>query len=496
MIVDTALGETRVGREPASVAILLQCPARLQTKVRYVFDTLLLAAGVRVHYLEALPFTGPCIAYAPSTARARLTAATVFIAHDPVAWAFFEGERLPSRVEHFEGLPLVFPPTGTDDAKHPGIRFDLLANAFYFLSSWAERVDRRTRPSRHLYNSSEFARLNVPQDIVDRYLRLLVQRLFPHGGGPFATTRAAQRWPGGKSFAVVLSHDVDFVPVRPWDNAVQGAKTLLRHLVRQRDVEDTWRAMRGFLSARMSGRDPYGCVPAIIERERDLGVRSSFQVAVGHRHPSDVNYFIENERVRDYLSVVTRSGFDLCLHGSYRSTENIQWYVEEVDLLATCLGRPRGSRQHFLSFDYDGLFVAQEAAGIQYDMSMGYPDRPGPRAGFSYPYFPYNLKEDRPYRVLEISLFLMDVTLSGYMSLRACDARSIIEDFLIGLRDKGGCASVVWHPIVFGGARDPGYDDLYYELVARAMDQGGLAADGRSIHDFWRQQASDYASFQ
>jgi len=485
-----------VDHETPSVSICLQCHAGLQTKVRYVFDTLFLAAGVPVRYVEKLPPSGICIDYAPKLQEPRSVPSPLFIAHDPAAWAFFEGDRLPSHAKVFDGLPLVFPPAGAHDAPDGNIGFDIVANAFYFLCSWAERSVGLANPSRHLYATSEFARLGVPQDIVDRYLALLLERLLPHGAESGAPTRPGYRWLEGKSFAVVLSHDVDFVPVRWWDNAVQGAKTLLRHLLRQRDAVVAWRAMRGYLAATMTGRDPYGCVPEIIERERALGLRSSFHVAVGHRHFNDVNYSIKDDRVRNYLSVIARSGFDLCLHGSFRSTEDIRWYVEEADLLAALLERPSGSRQHFLSFNYDSLFLAQEAAGIRYDMSMGYPDRPGPRAGFSSPSFPYNLQENRPYRVLEISLFLMDVTLSGYMNLRACSAHRIIEDFLTGLRDKGGCASVVWHPIVFGGARDPGYDELYYELASRTIDLGGLATDGRTIDDFWRQRAGDYASFQ
>ena len=45
-------------------------------------------------------------------------------------------------------------------------------------------------------------------------------------------------WPGGARFALVLSHDIGFLPVRPLDNWIQGAKTALRHLVRQRDPID------------------------------------------------------------------------------------------------------------------------------------------------------------------------------------------------------------------------------------------------------------------
>src|SRR5262249_12657590 len=188
-------------------------------------------------------------------------------------------------------------------------------------------------------------------------------------------------WPLGREYALVLSHDVDFIPLGVHDTLKQGAKTLLRHLIRQRDAADAARSVGGLLRALAAGRDAYGCVPEIIARERTLGVRSSFQVAVGHRHPNDVNYFIEDDRIRDYLRVIPESGFDLCLHGSYRSTENPSWYCEEVALLTRRLGRPKGSRQHFLSFDYDTLFAAQERSGVRFDMSVGYADRIGARAG-------------------------------------------------------------------------------------------------------------------
>jgi hypothetical protein len=159
------------------------------------------------------------------------------------------------------------------------------------------------------------------------------------------------------------------------------------------------------------------------------------------------------------------------------------------------LSRPAGSRQHFLSFDYDALFAAQEAAGIEYDMSMGFPDQVGPRAGFSFPYFPYCLKEDRPYNVVQISLFLMDVTMRGYLNLKLEDAENLINQTLQGLRRKGGCVSVVWHPILFGGARDPGYDTLFWNLIRETRSNNGWPTDGRSVNHRWRDHSARYASF-
>lgn len=478
-----------------ALPVVLRCAGALTRRVRYVLDSLFLAADIPLAYVEAPPESGPWLLHASQPDAGSPGRRALFVPHDETAWQHFAGTAQVATTTPSDGLQVVLGRTHWPVQADPPIGFDLLANAFFFLSSWSERKGSDERGSRQLHASSECVRLGMPQDIVDRYLACLLDALRALCARIGEPPWPAPEWPDGRSFAVVLSHDVDFLPVRPLDNVAQGAKTLLRHLVRHRDPGDAWRAARGWFSAVASGRDPYGNVPRIIEGEKDLGVSSSFQVAVGHRHPADVNYHIESDKVRDYLHCITDAGFDLCLHGSYRSTEDVRWYVEEVELLARRLARPLGSRQHFLSFDYDNLFAAQEQAGIQYDMSMGFPDHPGPRAGFSFPYFPYNLREDRPYRVLQISLFLMDVTLRGYLGLRPQAAQPIIDACLRNLRDKRGCASIVWHPIVFGGARDPGYDQLYYDMVRRIGSMGGLATDGRTVNHLWRERAGRYRSF-
>ena len=474
--------------------IVLRCADALTAKVRYVFDTLFMAAGVEVAYALLPPASGPWILYGPAGERRNSSERCLAIHHCEEAWRLFEGAADVWEAGTVDGLRAVFSQRGGGLAP-PAIGFDIIANAFYFLSSWAERVEAQRGQTRRLHVASVFARLEVPQDIVDRYLARvmgMLDALCDRIGYP---RLGRIHWPDGAGYALVLSHDVDFIPSGVADILKQGVKTVLRHLMRQRDPGDALRSVGGLWKAVASRRDPYGCVPEIIARERELGVRASFQVAVGHRHPDDVNYRLEDARVRDYLQVIPDSGFDLCLHGSYRSTENPRWYVEEVGLLSERLARPLGSRQHFLSFDYDTLFSAQEEAGIQYDMSMGFPDRIGPRAGFSYPYFPYCLKEDRPYDVVQISLFLMDVTLRGYMRLKGARAWEAVEGTLADLRGKGGCASVVWHPIVFGGARDPGYDRLFWDMVEHVRATGGLATDGRTLNTWWRDRARAYPSF-
>lgn len=477
------------------IAIVIRCSDTDRPRVQYIIDSMFMALDIPVRYSTEPPSSGPWLLYAEKREVNKEASRCVYIPYQPMAWSEMDASRLTKSVDFQEGIPRVLGGGIQTGQNGSGIGFDLFANAFWLLSSWSERRDQPGAGSRGLYSDSVFEQLKLPQDAVDIYLDVLRREINACCRRECAVAWPRARWADGSEYAIVLSHDVDFIPANQLEVVKQGVKTLARHLLRERKPMDAVRAGIGLARAVVSGRDPYGCLPEMIAREKALDVQASYQVAVGHRHPVDVNYHIENDRIRDYLRVITDNDFELCLHGSYRSTENTKWYAEEVELLSERLERPIGSRQHFLSFDYDAMFDIQERTGIQFDMSMGYPDRIGARAGFSFPYFPWNFAEERPYNVLEISLFLMDVTLRSYMHLRAEDAWGAICDSLESLRKKRGGVSVVWHPIVFGDARDPGYGDLFWRLIDRVRSTNGLATDGRSVNDFWRQKALNYPSF-
>jgi len=478
--------------------VVLRCAPDLTARVRYTLDTLCMSLGVRTEYVDTPPGDGcPWLLYAPDTEMETSPPGMLHVLHVPSVWQMFRQSADVDRIHLLDGLALPLHEQRVSSAAHSGrIDFDLPANAFYFLCSWSERVAPPTPSGRRLHADSIYARLGVPQDIVDRYRQVLADRLVDcrrQVGAPAGELTPS--WPDDRRFALVLSHDVDFVPSGVGDIAMQGLKTMARHAWRERKLLDAARSGWGLLKAAADRRDPYGCLPDLLREERARGVRSSFQVAVARRHPADVNYDIRVDAIRDYLHCITQAGFDLCLHGSYLSTHHAGAYETEVATLSDRMQRPKGSRQHYLSFDYDTLFRAQQSCGIEFDMSMGYPDQPGPRAGFSFPYFPYDLQADRPYTVLQISLGMMDVTLRSYLGLSAEQAKQRASDWAADLQAKGGCMSAVWHPIVFGGARDPGYDQVYWSLVENALDRQGWCTDGASVSDHWRSQARHYEGF-
>lgn len=405
------------------------------------------------------------------------------------------GLRRPSSAVLVGGLTSLSEPSGCQELRDGDIGFDLIADAFHLVASVSERSPTDDESSRCLYSESEFKRLGLPQDVVDRYTLALqerVDRLFERLA---ITPNRAEPWRGRSKFAIVLSHDIDYIPSSNGEILVQALRTFARHVLRERAPMEACRAALGFVRALATGRDPYGCVPEIIAAEQARSIRSSFQVAVARNHARDVNYDAGDPAVRRYLSCISRAGFDLCLHGSYTSTFAEGSYEREVQRLTDIFQRPRGSRQHFLSFEYDRLFRAQERSGVEFDMSIGFPDRTGSRVGFSFPYFPYCLEEERPYDVVEIGLCLMDVTLRSYMGLTGQRAWEESRERIDDVRRVGGCVSIVWHPIVFGNARDPGFGDLYWRIVDYIVSSGGLATDGQEINSMWRERARDYESF-
>ncbi len=115
----------------------------------------------------------------------------------------FDGDSDVESTGEANGLAAVFPQTDPAFSGPSDIPFDLVANAFYFLSSWSERKRATRSGSRQLRATSVFARLGIPQDIVDRYLerlRTALASLRDGQGGPYENRFD---WPSEASFAVV-----------------------------------------------------------------------------------------------------------------------------------------------------------------------------------------------------------------------------------------------------------------------------------------------------
>src|SRR5262249_9974016 len=146
-----------------------------------------------------------------------------------------------------------------------------------------------------------------------------------------------------------------------------------------------------------------------------------------------------------------------------------------------------GHRFHYLRMRWHAVVRELDRLELRYDTSLGYADRPGPRAGFSFPFRPYLLDEERPARLLELPLVLMDVTLaeSRYLGLAPEQGLQVAERGIDTLAAAGGCAAILWHNDRFDRVYGRGWDGVYARLLERIEQLGGWAAPAGHVVDWW-----------
>jgi hypothetical protein len=340
---------------------------------------------------------------------------------------------------------------------------DVAMSAFWHLSRWEERPgSARDERGRFPASAALFDPESAAADrLVERFREIAVA-------------------PAPASLTVALTHDID----TPWRwsgiRAVAGAAARAKSAAVARRRTELARELRGLAGLprhRARGSDPNWCFERIAEIERAHDGRSTYFVMAGHRHPADGAAPGVYDRVRPAIvTQVMAQGDELGLHPSYTTSEQPALIGEERGRLeALAGGEIRGVRFHYLRHDAHATLPELDRLGFAYDSSQGYADRPGMRAGLSFPYRPYDLAADRPLQMLELPLVVMDATLAEarYLGLSADDGLERATATLERAARAGGTVSVLWHNDRFEPAYARGWDRAYDRLLGWVRERGG-----------------------
>ena len=376
-------------------------------------------------------------------------------------------------VARSDGVPLPFPqePAKTHERRPGWLAADVVAGAHASLNLWYEQRQRPAATDGWITYADDWmarAGFTEPQPFADMWLGLIHEAARQLG------------WPTpdpAGPFTIVVSHDVDYLP-RRWD---QGLPRLLRALFRQvamrRRPLDAMRLLRRYLAAVGRGRLPYDNLSRIIAEERRHRARSSFQFVVAPQSRYDPGY---RQHAVPWRQLDAE--WEVCLHGSYPAARTPGALASERASLERLSGRTiHGYRQHYLNFEPAGLFREVAAAGLRYDMSVGYNDCSGPRAGTYFPFKPYDLEAAQPYPFWEIPFVLMDTTLATTYRFTAADALQHARAVLEPVMAAAGCVAIIWHQEQCGGLLDPGFDRVYFDLLAALAARGGRLTSGAAL---------------
>lgn len=286
-------------------------------------------------------------------------------------------------------------------------------------------------------------------------------------------------FPGGASWGLALSHDVDYVttPLRYRGTRayyfVRGIKRrlgrplpLARHYTLQATAPLTWRHR------------------ATMAAERDHGVQSDWFIFV--RRPGNEQgrqailynprYRLDDPGVRRFVEDLRADGQRVGLHASPEAGESLDQLLDEKHALEAISGTPaRGLRHHLGAAVYPAAARQWAQAGFEYDSTVIINHEQGYRIGTAapLPLAPAGVPE-----LIEVAPNWMDTTAFNCLGLTPEQLGRELLERADAARERHALEGVVWHDVPMTRANRE--DRLYRTLLSHIQDRGGLvAAPGR-----------------
>jgi hypothetical protein len=284
--------------------------------------------------------------------------------------------------------------------------------------------------------------------------------------------------PAGHSFAVCLTHDIDFVGIRNhkfdhtmWGFLYRSTVGAVRNLFRRRisisRLFDIWRAAASLPFVYLGWmRDFWSPFEWYLRVEKDLAAtyflipfkrRMGEQVPGKHAARRATAYDVGD--LQHWTATLKGEGCELGVHG-IDAWHSVAKGRAELARIAEITGEPAiGIRIHWLLQNSNSASVLEEC-GYAYDSTAGYNETIGYRSGTTQVFRPLGAKT-----LLELPLHIQDGALfyPQRLDLSEPEAEKRCKDLIENAGQFGGVLTVLWHDRSHGPERFWG--DFYISLV-------------------------------
>lgn len=261
---------------------------------------------------------------------------------------------------------------------------------------------------------------------------------------------------------VCLTHDVDRVR-KTYQYFTHTVKYLLQGQIK--------RAFRSF-SKLFAKQSPYWGFDEVIDIENRYGVKStffildesakikpwspkSFKLAAGR-------YKVTEKKVAAIMRYLDQNGWEIGVHGSYYSYNNVDLLKREKQHIEAIVGHPViGIRQHYLNWN-ENTWNYQAKAGFLYDSTWGFTRDIGFKDGHVQPFKPIEGQN-----FLEIPMTIMDSCFEADK-----DRWNKLEQMIAEIDKQNACLVINFHTNNFDEIDFPHYKQNYIRLIEILQQKG------------------------
>jgi peptidoglycan/xylan/chitin deacetylase (PgdA/CDA1 family) len=281
-------------------------------------------------------------------------------------------------------------------------------------------------------------------------------------------------YPDGKSYAVVLTHDIDLLSPSMPRRIMNSGKWLTKGM-----FSDSLKEIH-----QKDGRPhPYSDLRSIAEREEERNAHSTFFIMNAPKDHTGAGYSISD--IADQIDEVRRKGSEIALHGSYDAGQSLKKIHDEKIGMEKEIGiEVIGYRNHFLRFQVPSSFEYLAEAGFKYDSTIGFSDNYGFRNGMVHPYHPY-INDSKRSSILELPLAIMDCSLYSYMGMTPDEGRNICNELIGQAKKLHGTLVILWHNTTFFDPRYKEWGEIYWNILDKVKEDNGWLCSGSELTNWW-----------
>ena len=457
------------------IHILLQVDEKFEPKAKYIFRTIFRILGYKIRFFKNVTSEEIHIYYGTQTKEKypiriyRSIETALFFNKKEM----YPEERFNSYLYRNEYIPFLFSMPGDIFSIHESsvfLRKDIIASAFYFISCWQEYTFPKQRFDYKKSLQYRFHFADIP--VVERYCELLSDALFIAIPG----FQKKQLW--NKKYAINLTHDIDYWNFWTKENVEKMDERLLKKM-KSEFLPSFIKYIRHSIHKKWNFHHTKA-IRKMIQLEKKIHAESSFFLLTKSDFPyPPLNYM--QDYFEEIISILPRNRVHL--QGSKESAENRQQLQLEFSKLEGF--QAKGFRIRYLNTDFQKLFNLLEQEHINFDSSVGFDGIVGFRAGISLPYFPFNIKENKPFNLIEFPVAISDRSFFSLQKLEQKKQFYQMESLFDKAKKHGTLVTIIWHNHVFDPIEFPFLYKLYRKLLKKMIRENAEFHTFESLNQHW-----------